>query len=69
LLAAHGERGERGAPGLRGHGGDRGPAGAKIAEWKINREHFLVVPFYDDGTAGPPLRLRDLFQKFINQTG
>jgi hypothetical protein len=69
LVAAHGERGERGAPGLRGHRGDRGPAGAKIAEWKINREHFLVVPFLSDGTAGPPLRLRDLFQEFINQTG
>jgi hypothetical protein len=72
LIAARGVRGERGEPGKvgqRGHKGDRGPAGATIEEWRINREHFCVVPFYSDGTAGPPLRLRDLFQEFINQTG
>jgi hypothetical protein len=31
-----------------------------------NREHFVAAPFYDDGTSGSPLRLRDLFQEFLN---
>ena len=26
----------------------------------------MAVPFYDDGTSGSPLRLRDLFQEFLN---
>jgi hypothetical protein len=26
----------------------------------------VAVPFYDDGTSGSPLRLRDLFQEFLN---
>jgi hypothetical protein len=71
LIAARGVKGERGEPGKvgqRGHKGDRGPAGAKIEEWRLSREHFVAVPFYDDGTSGPPLRLRDLFQEFLNQT-
>jgi hypothetical protein len=55
--------------GPRGSKGNRGPSGAKIAEWRINRECFVAVPFFSDGTAGPPLRLRDLFQEFLNQTG
>jgi len=72
LIAARGVKGERGEPGKvgqRGHKGDTGPSGAVIDEWRIAREHFCVVPFYSDGTAGPPLRLRDLFQEFLNQTG
>jgi hypothetical protein len=69
LLAPRGKAGEKGASGPRGQKGDRGPPGAKIEEWRINREHFIAVPFYDDGTAGPPLRLRELFQEFIDQTG
>ena len=31
-----------------------------------NREHFVAVPFYDYGTSGSPLLLRDLFQEFLN---
>ena len=41
-------------------------AGATIEEWWINREHFVAVPFYNEGTSGSPLRLRDLFQEFLN---
>ena len=26
----------------------------------------MAVPFYDDGTSDSPLRLRDLFQEFLN---
>jgi hypothetical protein len=68
-LSARGPKGDKGETGPRGSKGNRGPSGAKIAEWRINRECFVAVPFFSDGTAGPPLRLRDLFQEFLNQTG
>jgi hypothetical protein len=68
-LSVRGSKGDKGETGPRGHKGNRGPSGAKIAEWRINRGRFVAVPFFSDGTAGPPLRLRDLFQEFLNQTG
>jgi len=57
-LSLRGPKGDKGQTGPRGHKGNRGPSGAKIAEWRINRERFVAVPFFSDGTAGPPLQLQ-----------
>jgi hypothetical protein len=68
LLASRGPAGALGKAAARGHKGDRGPSGAKIVAWKINREGFFAIPFMSDGTAGAPLRQRDLFEEFLRQT-
>jgi hypothetical protein len=60
LVAAHGGRGERGAPGLRGHCGDGGPSGAKIHSWQTDRESYRASQLMEDGTVGPMLELRPL---------
>ena len=56
-----GEKGERGLPGPRG---DAGASGATIREWKIDRARFVATPIMTDGSEGPPLELRGLFEQF-----
>jgi hypothetical protein len=68
LTGARGEPGARGQPGLRGHKGNPGPSGARITEWRLAREKYVVVPFLSDGRAGAPLRLRGLFEQFFQET-
>jgi hypothetical protein len=56
--------GERGRPG-EGQRGERGPPGIPaptIAEWAVR--DYRAVPIMSDGSAGPPLDLRDLFEQY-----
>jgi hypothetical protein len=56
LLARQGQRGvagERGAPGRDA---------PTIKSWKVDRQHFLVIPVMSDGREGPALELRALFE-------
>jgi hypothetical protein len=62
---AAGENGERGPPGPRG---DAGASGATIRDWKIDRERYLATPLMSDGSEGPPLELRGLFEQFFHET-
>ena len=55
LLARQGARGIAGPP------GERGPSGRSIVSWKVDRQHFLVIPIMSDGKEGPALELRALF--------
>jgi hypothetical protein len=75
LLAAPGKRG---AAGERGPKGDRGPAGidgpsgkdaTTIACWTVDRAAYTVSPVMSDGTIGPPLNLRGLFEQFQDEVG
>jgi hypothetical protein len=59
----NGERGERGAK------GDPGSSGATINGWKIDRPRYLATPLMSDGSEGPPLELRELFEQFIADGG
>ena len=74
LLASQGKRGdkgERGEPGGRGAKGDVGPAGAaapKFKSWKIDRTRYLATPVMSDGSEGPALELRGLFEQFQVET-
>ena len=56
LLARQGARGIAGPP------GERGPSGRSIVSWKVDRQHFLVIPIMSDGKEGPALELRALFE-------
>jgi hypothetical protein len=71
LLTAHGARGEKGIPGPRGERGPAGPQGnpvPRIVDWQINRASYCAVPVMSDGTEGPPLALRDLFEQYNEET-
>jgi hypothetical protein len=59
---AAGEKGERGPPGSRG---DPGLSGGTISEWKIDRARYVATPVMSDGSEGPRLELRELFEQFL----
>lgn len=58
--------------------GDRGPTGiagppgkdaTTIACWTLDRAANTVTPVMSDGTSGPPLNLRGLFEQFQDEVG
>ncbi|MBR1174870.1 collagen-like protein [Bradyrhizobium sp. KB893862 SZCCT0404] len=57
-------QGKRGPQGPRGERGERGPSGAKIASWRVEPADYTATPVMNDGTEGPPLELRRLFDQF-----
>jgi hypothetical protein len=72
LLASPGKRGATGEPGPRGPTGIAGPSGvdaAAVVGWKIDRAAYTVVPIMSDGSSGPPLNLRGLFEQFQDDVG
>ena len=72
LLAAPGKRGATGEPGPRGPAGSAGPSGvdaASVVRWNIDRAAYTVAPVMSDGSSGPPLNLRGLFEQFLVEAG
>jgi Collagen triple helix repeat (20 copies) len=66
-----GDKGEKGQDGGRGPKGDPGAAGApapKLKSWKLDRTHYLATPILSDGSEGPVLELRGLFEQFQAET-
>ena len=61
-------KGERGLRGDRGPSGPPGPPIA-IASWVIDRASFTATPVMTDGSEGPPLELRGLFEQYQAETG
>src|SRR5262245_6326055 len=56
LMAKQGQRG------IAGPEGKRGPPGAVITGWILDRSNFRVTPRMSDGALGPPLELAALFE-------
>jgi len=72
LLASRGSRGDRGPKGergLTGPRGERGQAAATVQSWQIDRAHYAATPIMSDGSAGPALELRALFEQFVSERG
>ena len=72
LLCAQGKRGAPGEPGPRGPTGVAGPPGHDaeiIIGWAVDRTSYTVTPMMSDGTSGPPLNLRGLFEQFQDDVG
>src|SRR5262245_51359984 len=69
LLASQGKRGVAGARGERGAKGDPGLSGVTICDWKIDRARYVATPLMSDGSEGPPLELRGLFEQFLADAG
>jgi hypothetical protein len=60
-------QGKRGPQGAKGERGERGAAGAKIRSWKIEPAEYLATPIMADGTEGPSLELRSMFEQFHHE--
>ena len=72
LLASRGSRGDRGPKGERGLTGPRGECGAAaptIRTWEVERASYAATPIMSDGSKGPPLELRTLFEQFLSERG
>jgi len=72
LLCAQGKRGATGESGPRGPIGVAGPPGHDaeiIIGWAVDRTSYTVTPMMSDGTSGPPLNLRGLFEQFQDDVG
>jgi hypothetical protein len=71
-LTLPGKRGQQGPRGERGEKGDRGPPGQSaplIVSWIVEKASYSVLPVLSDGTEGPRLELRPLFEQFHTETG
>ena len=62
-------QGRAGRPGPQGESGRNGRDAAAIKSWQIDHANYVVTPLMNDGTAGPPLYLRELFAHFLEETG
>jgi hypothetical protein len=65
-----GPSGRRGEKGERGERGPRGEQGTwrEVTAWEINRKDYSLVPLMSDGTKGPAIALRALFEQFQAET-
>ena len=60
-------QGRAGPPGERGPQGTQGPAGTSaptIKSWRVDRKRYTATPLMGDGSEGPALELRALFEEF-----
>jgi hypothetical protein len=62
-----GKDGRDGAQGPPGPKGSRGQRGFEIVGWTIDAEGYRATPQFYDGTSGPALCLRALFETYDNQ--
>lgn len=69
LIAKIGKRGERGPMGMRGERGERGEVAPTLRAWEVDRARYVATPVMSDGSCGPPLDLRGLFEQFLLETG
>jgi hypothetical protein len=54
--------------GQRGPSGEKGRDAPRIIGWVVDREAFTVTPKFSDGTIGPLLELRALFEQVEDNT-
>jgi hypothetical protein len=70
LLASPGKRGVAGERGPQGELGPAGPPGkdaVKLARWTLDRATYTATPVLSDGSCGPPMDLRALFEQFWDE--
>ena len=44
-----------------------GKDAARIVNWAMDHIAYTVTPVTSDGTSGPPLNLRGLFEQFLKE--
>ena len=62
-------RGKAGQPGKDGLDGRDGAPGLNVASWRIDRKGYALQPVLADGTTGPAIDLRELFEQFRADVG
>ena len=69
-LSKQGRPGRQGESitGPRGEKGEKGEPGPSIVSWQIDRERYRASPLMSNGTVGPMLELRGLFEQFLIET-
>jgi hypothetical protein len=58
----------QGSRGVRGERGERGRDAPVIRGWELDRSRYTAAPIMSDGTKGPVLELRPLFEQFQSET-
>jgi len=48
--------------------GERGAAAPTIQSWLVDRARYTATPVMSDGSIGPSLALRSLFEQFFMET-
>jgi hypothetical protein len=61
-----GREGRPGQPGTKGSGGQKGYT---VCGWEIDAVNYRAIPEFDDGTMGPALCLRAMFELSDHETG
>jgi hypothetical protein len=56
------------AQGKRGVPGERGEDAQRITSWAVDRVAYTITPRFSDGSLGPTLDLRPLFEQFHSET-
>jgi hypothetical protein len=67
LIARQGQRGIAGPKGERGERGPPGQAAPTIVGWSVDKASYTVTPVMSDGTKGPRLEFRPLFEQYDNE--
>ena len=67
LLASPGKRGVAGERGPQGPAGPPGKDAVKLVRWMLDRATYTATPVLSDGSWGPPLELRALFEQFWDE--
>lgn len=67
LSASQGKAGRPGERGPKGDPGPAGPPGATIAGWTV--AEYRVVPVMSDGSEGPAIDMRELFELYHVERG
>jgi hypothetical protein len=63
-----GRDGRDGPPGPPGPRGNRGQRSAEIVAWSVDFDNYTATPEFFDGSSGPPLNLRGMFQRYNEDT-
>ena len=55
-------------PSRSGASNDHPASCCSFCDWKLDRACYVAVPVMTDGSEGPPLELRGLFEQFVPET-
>jgi Collagen triple helix repeat (20 copies) len=78
LVGKRGEQGQPGAKGAKGERGDRGDRGEpgrdgkaarEIVAFREDRDTYTITLIYNDGSDGPVINLRPLFEQYQSEVG